>query len=226
MTRQRKLHVWENPVLHPDRDKGKPVHVIWNHEEYDYWRIHSNGTLEIGYLVGKYNEGARKTLDHEVPVTAISSTMYAKVWEEWYEVVPPSEYVDTSAPPPPWRAPDYNLDLMDPQPLPPASEDLPARERFEKSTGMPEHLQYTPDQAFADFEASRQAERDTSETMILDKADFDGMDFSPIPADTRTRIHQQIHDTGQQPVVASVPDETAVISKVPPLHLLKVNKNS
>ncbi len=119
MATKRRLHVWEHPSLHPAEQRKahtKPVHVVFEDDEYDFWSISpSDGALCIGLifeinpknLVGYRGETTRKEVRYRV-----SSGMFAKVHEEFYEEEEPGE------------TPLYNLEQDEPE--------LGARETFNR----------------------------------------------------------------------------------------------
>lgn len=119
MATKRRLHVWEHPSLHPAEQRKahtNPVHVVFEDDEYDFWSISpSDGALCIGLifeinpknLVGYKGETTRKEVRYRV-----SSGMFAKVHEEFYEEEEPVE------------VPLYDLEKDEPE--------LGARETFNR----------------------------------------------------------------------------------------------
>lgn len=99
MTIKRRLHVWEHPSLHPEQQRKAattPVHIIFEDDEYDYWEVSEfDRALCIG-LVFEINPNNLPLYKGEPPVRKevryrVSANMFAKVWEEFYEVTVLSE---------------------------------------------------------------------------------------------------------------------------------------
>ena len=87
--KRRRLHVWESPLLHPNTERKNghaPVHVVFEDDEFDWWRRGTDGSLEVGWTIERPanpETGAPGTVEWHVFYT-VSSGMYAKVNEEWY----------------------------------------------------------------------------------------------------------------------------------------------
>lgn len=128
----RKLHVWESPQLHPSEKQTSPVHVVFDDHEYDWWRIASNGTLEVGWILEREIEkGQPPTVEWKV-FYAVSAGMYAKVQEYWHK----QEVEDDRGSAVLGRARDEEAG----NPHPATSDQLPTRTRFEsfKEEGHPD----------------------------------------------------------------------------------------
>lgn len=109
VVRKRRLHVWEHHHLHPERtkknDRQIPVHVVFEHDEFDYWMIDAHtGNLVVGWTVERRPEDMNENLVknygyvmrlEQRPFYIIAQGMYAKVELEPYEEdVQPTELFD------------------------------------------------------------------------------------------------------------------------------------
>lgn len=91
ITTNRRLHVWEHHSLHPEAVKGGkyiPVHVVFEHDEFDWWRIDSNtGAFVVGWFFERpEQENGAPARTESVPFYSLSSGMFAKTWLECYDI--------------------------------------------------------------------------------------------------------------------------------------------
>lgn len=122
--KKRRLHVWESPALHPSMKKVHPVHVVFNDQEYDWWRVTPHGNVEVGWTIERLPDAATgqpASLEWKVFYT-IAAGMFAKVNEEWYVEEPEDDRGSAAL----GRA--RNEEADEPHV---ATVDLPARTRFE-----------------------------------------------------------------------------------------------
>lgn len=94
----RRLHLWESPTLHGRPETDLPVHVLWEHDEFEYWQPTSDG----GVIIGRIYEEERPdlTLQGEELATrvvhqAVASTRGTHLFKFWLEEYYPDTELDT-----------------------------------------------------------------------------------------------------------------------------------
>lgn len=207
----RRLHVWESPALHPNIKKPHPVHVVFNDQEYDWWRIGPNGNLEVGWTI------ERPSLENDQPVTveyhvfyAVASGMFAKVNEEWYTEEPEDDRGSAAL----GRA--RNEEADDPHV---ATAKLPARSRF-KSFEIEGH---PPTLSEGEVETEQHHDE---ETVMMPRVESDHkivMDTTQTRVDPETGVNiGMIHDT----VNSTRPVSPAQIMLLGPIAEVKDRRDS
>lgn len=93
MTIKRRLHVWEHPSMHSKEGNkdNKPVHVVFDDHEFDWWEIGPQGLLRVGIREEHLAPDGITVYIDNIQFYALSAGMYAKAWLEEYEDEPAPE---------------------------------------------------------------------------------------------------------------------------------------
>jgi hypothetical protein len=243
----RRLHVWEHPDLHENGSELRgdaPVHVVWEPDEFDWYRRDNLGDLIIGcfeyYWIDDFDEDGnprKKRETDKVTLAIIPRGMYAKVWLELVEAPVSTtrhagEPVAIAEPAPTWLEwPNedslLDLDLPEPPPMGPT----PARDRFTRqldrakglvSVELPDdtsapHVPLVDDTPDPTLESERELESER------DVNTEPGPESDPDPDADPEPGHPVLRVTGELPILPAMPAIAILPSVVPDIGDTKLD---